>query len=384
MAVRRQAAARHTARPALATAGVAALRGSVALPYTAAMRPSPSSPSNWKPILLAWAILAMVFLPQAIVLNLSRPDPWPLWLTVLRNVTIFLLWALFTPVAIWAVRRWPPFGAARLRNGLRLLLLALALTAVHLLAMAAVTAATAGGPVDPVRLLLSMAVGLAATNLLMAAALFAVGIAQLHFEARRQAERQLADARLAALRHQLQPHFLFNTLNALAELVHTDAARAESLLLRLSALLRRALDDSLLPRITLREELDFLDDYLAIQQALFGERLAIEREVAPDALDARLPPMLLQPLAENALRHGLGPRRAGGTLRIGARRTGETLRLEIADDGLGARAPLREGVGLRNTRERLASDYGAQAELSVATTPGEGFRAVIALPWSTA
>lgn len=339
---------------------------------------------HWSSVWLAWIALALVFLPQALALNLGRPDPWPMWLAAVRSLAIFGVWALLTPLALRAVHAWPPFGPARWRNGARLAALALALTVLHLLAMAAVTALAVGGAVDAWRLLLGATVGLGATNLLMVAALFAVGIAQLQFAARRCAERQLADAQLAALRHQLQPHFLFNTLNALAELVHADPARAESLLLRLSALLRRALDGGAAQRIGLREELDFLDDYLAIQQSLLGDRLHIERNIASETLDAAVPPMLLQPLVENALRHGIGPRRATGQLHLRTWREGDTLRIEIRDDGAGATLPLREAIGLGSTRARLAGVYGPAATLAIDTAPGAGFAVRLRLPWSVA
>lgn len=335
---------------------------------------------RWTPVLLAWSALALAFLPQAVVLNLSRPEPLPLWVAITRNALIFGLWALFTPAALAAVRRWPPLGEARWRNGLRLLGVALLLSALHVVLMTLATAAIFGGQVDLLRLFGGMAVGLAATNLLMAAALLAIGIALLQWEARRRAEQQLTEARLAALRHQLQPHFLFNTLNALAELVHQDPARAEALLLQLSGLLRRALDGGAMQRVSLREELDFLDDYLAIQQTLLGDRLRIERDLPADTLDLALPPMLLQPLVENALRHGLGGRREGGVLQLRSRRESAALSIEIGDDGPGAAFPLRESVGLANTRERLANEYAGRATLALETAPGAGFRVRLELP----
>lgn len=348
------------------------------------MSVSPRNPVRWPAVSLAWAVLALVFLPQALALNLNRPEPWPLWLAALRNLAIFGLWALLTPAALHAVRRWPPFGAAGWRNALRLTALAMGLCVLHLLAMAVFTAATAGGAVDAWRLLLAMVLGLGATNLLMAAAVLAVGIAQLQFEARRNAERQLAQAHLAALRQQLQPHFLFNTLNALAELVHADADAAEAMLLRLSALLRRSLEDAQARRISLREELDFLDDYLAIQHALLGDRLRIERDITPETLDATVPPMLLQPLVENALRHGLAPRREGGTLRLDAWRGQTHLCMRVSDDGVGAQPPLREGIGLRNTRARLVTEYGEAACIVIDAAPGQGVRVDLHLPWGQA
>lgn len=334
----------------------------------------------WPPLVLAWAILAIVFLPQALLLNLARPEPLPVWQAGLRSTAIFLLWAGLTPLALSAVRRWPPLGRTRWRNALVLTGVGIALCALHLLGMALVTLAMAPGPVPAQRLLSSLAVGLGATNVLMAGALFAVGIAVHQFAARRAAERQLSDARLAALRHQLQPHFLFNTLNALSELVHRDADRAESVLLRLSALLRRALQDGQAPRITLGEELDFLDDYLSIQETLLGERLQVRRRISRECLSARVPPLLLQPLVENALRHGIAPCLEGGVLTIGCRMIDGALCIDISDTGLGASLPLRSGIGMANTRERLDTEYAGAASVEVRTAPGEGFCVRLRLP----
>jgi LytS/YehU family sensor histidine kinase len=334
----------------------------------------------WPAIWLAWAVLAVAFLPQTLVMNLNRPEPWPTWFAIGRNAAIFGVWALLTPIALRAAKQWPPFNTMLLRNGMKLAALAILLSFLHLVAMAILTALTTTQPVDPLRLLISMAVGLGATNLLMVSALFAIGIAQAQFAGRLTAEQQLSKVRLAALHQQLQPHFLFNTLNAIAELVHADPFRAEQLLLKLSALLRRSLDGGQAQLITLREELDFLDDYLAIQHALFGERLIIERDMPEETLDALLPPMLLQPIVENALRHGIGPRREGGRVSIRTRLEAGILQVAIDDDGMGARLPIRESIGLANTRERLATEYGARATMRIQTSPAAGFQVDIFLP----
>jgi LytS/YehU family sensor histidine kinase len=172
-------------------------------------------------------------------------------------------------------------------------------------------------------------------------------------------QAQLADARLAALAMELQPHFLFNALNSVATLVHSDAAAADRMITRLSLLLRRTLDAGREPLATLEEELEVVDLYLGIQQVRFGDRLVVERRIADETLQALVPRFILQPLVENALRHGLEPRRGSGTLRIEANREGERLRLAVCDDGVGmpAEGPQRVGTGLGNTRARLAHLY---------------------------
>lgn len=339
--------------------------------------PKPSSRA-WA-IVLAWTALAVVFTPQAVMLNLGRPQPLPHWQAAARSAEIFLLWALFTPLVFRALRRWPPGGAKRSRHLVLHVAFGLGLVAVHMAILVASLLPQLDQPVPLPEITTAVAVSVGATDVLMCAALYAAAFALWHFDERRRAERALAEARLAALRAQLQPHFLFNTLNALAELVHRDAPLAEALLLRLSALLRRALDDSAAATLSLGEELGFLDDYLAIQQALLGERLRIERDIDPAVLGWQVPPLLLQPLAENALRHGIAPRRAGGTLRLSAKRSGTRLMLRVENDAGAAREP-GSGIGLRNTRERLDTQYGGQAAMHVEDVSPDRYIVTLEIP----
>jgi LytS/YehU family sensor histidine kinase len=203
-------------------------------------------------------------------------------------------------------------------------------------------------------------------------------------ERARQAEglaRRLAEARLQALRMQLQPHFLFNTLNAIASHLREQPDIAEDMIGHLGDFLRRTLDGSLEAKTTLRRELTLLDDYLAIEQVRFGKRLVVRREIAPQTLNCLVPVLLLQPLVENAVRHGIAPRRGSGHIRVTAQSLEGRLRLEVSDDGRGLPdQPLREGVGLTNTRARLQELYGRAAELKVRPANGGGVIATIELP----
>jgi two-component system LytT family sensor kinase len=194
-----------------------------------------------------------------------------------------------------------------------------------------------------------------------------------------RAQAEAADARLTALQAQMNPHFLFNALNTIASLVRTDARAAEATTENLAAILRRTLDRSRSTLSTVEDEADYLRAYLSIEQARFGERLSVEWEIDPAALPARIPPMTLQPLAENALRHGIGGRLEGGRIRIAARRTEGVLRLEVEDDGAGFVRGAREGTGLGNLRVRLATLYGARASLVVEPLP-RGTLATVQLP----
>ena len=195
-------------------------------------------------------------------------------------------------------------------------------------------------------------------------------------------EARLTRARLEALRMQLHPHFLFNTLNAIATLVHKDPDAADEMIVDLSELLRVALDTSA-QEIPLRRELDFLDRYLRIQQVRFGDRLRIEREIDGAALDALVPTLLLQPLVENAVRHGIEPATGPGLLQLQALRQGDLVRLIVRDNGTGTRQPAREqsGIGLSNTTARLKELYGNRALLTLASASDAGFAAEIVLPY---
>ncbi len=185
-------------------------------------------------------------------------------------------------------------------------------------------------------------------------------------------EASLARARLEALKMQLQPHFLFNSLNAIGALVHKDPDAADEMLAALSDLLRLTLETSGEQELPLRRELEFVERYLAIEHVRFGDRLRFEVDVAPETFAALVPTFLLQPLVENAVRHGLEPRSGAGVLMIRARRVGGTLRLSVTDNGIGLPngKPEREGIGLSNTRARLRELYGGAASLELRNADG--------------
>jgi signal transduction histidine kinase len=172
----------------------------------------------------------------------------------------------------------------------------------------------------------------------------------------------LTQARLQALRAQLDPHFLFNTLNAISVLaMKGEQASVVQMLAQLSDLLRLSLDGHLPQEVSLASELAFIDRYLDLQRVRFSDRLAIEKRLDPDTLQAAVPSLILQPIVENAVMHGVAARRGPGRVSLRARRDGETLCLEVTDSGPGfpADEPVRDGVGLRNTRARLEQLYGA-------------------------
>jgi two-component system, LytTR family, sensor kinase len=199
-------------------------------------------------------------------------------------------------------------------------------------------------------------------------------------------ESQLAQARLQALNMQLHPHFLFNTLNSISTLMHRDVYAADRMLSRLEDLLRLTLAKSGAQEVPLRDELALLEPYMEIEQTRFGTRLSVEWEVEAEALDASVPQLILQPLVENAIKHGIAPRSAPGRIRIAAQRVGEMLELEVSDNGPGIsdHSPRRgQGVGLSNTRARLKQLYPSQHRLEIGNAMEGGACIRIYLPFRT-
>lgn len=230
-----------------------------------------------------------------------------------------------------------------------------------------------------------------ALDLLVFASLCGLGHA-VHYRRRWQEREQravalassLARARLHALQAQLQPHFLFNTLNSITALVRQNPPAAEEMLTSLSDLLRLVLSQSTRPWSSVREELRFLQLYLDLQEMRFGDRLRFEQAIAPEVLDCAIPSLLLQPLVENAIRHGLEPAGRPGTVRVLGRRDGDAVELKVADDGVGCPALVRgtaqPGVGLANVRERLRTMFAQGASLSFAAGKTGGLVACVRLP----
>ncbi|HEX6048488.1 MAG TPA: sensor histidine kinase, partial [Gemmatimonadaceae bacterium] len=217
----------------------------------------------------------------------------------------------------------------------------------------------------------------------------ALAAAQMESRAARL-QLSLAEARIHALRMELNPHFLFNALNAVAGLVRRrEHDGAIDMLARLSDLLRTTLDRDMPAEIPLADELIYLGRFLDIELVRFGDRLRVSWDIDPDVRTALVPPLILQPLVENALRHGIARRPGPASLRVAARRSGLHLELVVRDsgDGLGPNdgTVTREGIGLSNTRARLAELYGdGAATLDVADAPGGGVRARVLVPFHTA
>jgi two-component system LytT family sensor kinase len=207
-----------------------------------------------------------------------------------------------------------------------------------------------------------------------------------------QLQTELARAELAALRGQLHPHFLFNSFNALATLVRQQKNEAAvEIIAQLSALLRLAIDRTGLQEIPLHQEIDFIRRYLDIEHVRFGDKLRVEFALEPEAMNVLVPNIVLQPLVENAIKHGISLRTTPGTVRVTAGLSGGRLRVEIADDGAEEPPPAynhrgekKEGIGLANTRAQLDKLYGTDYRLEISPQPAGGTIVTLNLPWRPA
>ncbi len=327
---------------------------------------------RWALYAALWVLLCTIFGSQLYLAGYVTP--WPR--AVAAEAVYWLSWWLLAPAVFWWCRR--------LRNaslGLRIggLLAGAALTLLvspliaHTIGHFLASLRLCVGPCDALPGLLSAAwfrqvISSAGVNLPVYAA-FVLAWHALAFnrEARdrqlgaAQLEARLHQAQLDALRSPLNPQILFNSLHSIAELVHQDPRLAEQLIVRLGELLRRALETSNTPELTLGQELDFIRGYLEIEQMRLGERLSVTWDIEPQALSARVPSLILQPLVENAVQHGIAPVAARGALTIRAARRDGFVEIEIGDNGPGltpSDGTRQQGIGIANTRARLQALYG--------------------------
>jgi two-component system, LytTR family, sensor kinase len=333
----------------------------------------------WLAIWTGWTALALFFAASTSLSYRStgRPENWTL--TIERALSEWWLWALLTPLVAGLARRFPLHGPRRLRR-----------VVVHVACGAVIAVVKTAADRVIFGLLTGFWMYWLVSNLALQFAIYGAVVAAAHgvgyyqrSREREHFEAQLADTRLQLLNMQLQPHFLFNTLNTIAEMVHEDPDKADAMIGGLSDLLRRTLDLGNLQAIALAEEIDLVSRYLDIQRTRFGDRLRVRIDIDPAARDARVPPLLLQPIVENAIRHGLAARLDAGRIEVEAHVVGDTLRLVVTDDGSGDAGEVIAGperVGLGNTRARLEALYGGRARLELTPVAGRGARVTIDIP----
>lgn len=337
-----------------------------------------------------WLGIALFVGAQNMLVRVSRGSPIDLQWDVFHEFVYWSVWALFAQIVIRMVQRWP-FDRGMARRSFvphlaaMLLIAPLQITtsyATHLAIIDLVGVLPAGTAGSWFAAKGPGIVWGSFTGSLYYWVIVGVYQAVLYRRVATRLTDELARAQLDALRTQLQPHFLFNALNSATVLTTADPARASRVLLKLSELLRFTLDRAAPHEVSLRQELAQLEPYLEIQQIRFGARLAIAREVDPATLDALVPTLVLQPLVENAVRHGIEPNPAGGKVTIRSRATNGTLCLEVRDTGAGPPSGHNgpEGIGLANTRARLTRLYGASHQFALAPIPTGGAAVQIHIP----
>src|SRR5688572_5753555 len=324
---------------------------------------------------LVWIVLGLMSAAQNAAWRtlMGRPVPWGLILP--NSLGDWLTCGIFTPFFYWMVTRFPIRGE---RWWTRVPLHLAASTAFVFAKVAVWTPLyNALNPLEPRSYSQILVGGFYADMLAYWAAVGVIHAIEYYRESR---ERQLEATRLALdnLRAQLQPHFLFNTLQSISTLIHRDQAAADRMLTDLSELLRLSLRNPGSQEVPLRQELEFLERYLEIMRVRFGDRLVITVATGPGVLDALVPSLVLQPIVENAIQHGMADRPDRGHVNVRATRENGALLLEVKDDGRGL-GPGGEGIGLSNTRERLRRLYGADGRLEIVNDKGVTVRLMIPL-----
>jgi hypothetical protein len=353
----------------------------------------PARMQRWQTISLAfvfWTVLALSYTASSVYGAVSEGHEASWFRPLAWYFTDFYLWMLLSPLVGWLGRRgaqsWRRFWTLHLPCSIVLA------SAQSLLMLLIYWWVCGPNPKGHVYVFGDMFHQEAVYKFHLALLIYWVLLAVLRGMASRhslrdervrnaQLETQLTQTQLQVLRMQLQPHFLFNTLNAISALTLADPAQAKRMIVRLSDFLRLTLEERHAQQVSLAREMQCLESYLGIQEVRFQDRLVTRLDIG-DVGSALVPSLILQPLVENALRHGLLAKTGGGELRVSARRVGAELQLQVEDDGLGLpEIGLVEGVGLRNTRERLQAMFGDTAVMDLQRREGGGTRVALRFPF---
>jgi two-component system, LytTR family, sensor kinase len=336
----------------------------------------------------AWMLVGFFFASQIYFYFSSTEKPMPLVTALAWQLLAVAVFALSTPPVLWLARRYR-IG----RNYWRRNILAHALFGVLFSSAWAVCHIVLdfwfGGIMGELtgRKLGRMVFTMLDRELLVYCIIVLLSHASNYYQRYREGELRASQAQLQALKMQLHPHFLFNSLHSISALVHTDPEAADRMIARLGDFLRMTLDNSAVQEVSLRQELEFLNCYLDIERIRFRDRLTTRLEVDPRTLGCRVPNLILQPIVENAIRHGVAPRSAPGRVEIRAERRDDILRLEVRDNGPGLAAPSAArranegGVGLLNTRARLTQLYGGAYRFDLSDDPQGGTVVTLEIPF---
>jgi sensor histidine kinase YesM len=357
-------------------------------------------------VLGIWMALVVVFTGQAYMLLSSagqaqedlpkHPPELALDELFLTSLSECLIWACLTFLILWLARRFP-LGQ---RNWPRSLLVHVAACLGCGLIAAALSALAAElirreipKPSITAKVMIYFFLAKLNNNIIFYGVILALGhVVNYHRQWREreliasQLEAKLAQSQLQILKMQLHPHFLFNTLNAISALIHQDVELADRMIARLGDLLRTTLENANQQEVPFRQELDFIQPYLDIEKARLGSRLTVDLRIDPAVMDAKVPNLILQPLVENAIRHGIAVQPGAGRIQIQAGRDNGLLQLIVSDSGPGLRAPLEtgKGIGLANTRARLEKLYGSNQRLNLTNGPDGGLQVAITIPFHEA
>ena len=357
---------------------------------------------HWRLILagfLGWTLFGVFFALQNYVNAAYLGQPASFLVSLVVWLTCGYAWAILTPAVIYAAHKFP-LERGKLKQNLPVHLFAACVAAfLHLSIYILVQQNFFSGPQNRASFWQAFQrLSIVEFHVDLLTYWILVGIWHLREINRRYLEREreaarlaletaqletrLAEARLDALKMQLQPHFLFNTLNSISVLMRDDAATANKMLVKLSELLRAALKSESSQEVSLKDELEFLRGYLEIEQMRFQDRLTIDFAVENETLDAQIPNLILQPLVENAIRHGIAPLATEGKILIESRRENGYIELSISDNGAGLQNSANDnGIGLKNTQERLEKLYGERQKFEVISGAEGGFEVRIKIPY---
>ena len=333
-----------------------------------------------------WSAIGLMFFAQAYLEYLSYGKSLPIIRTLGWEILGWYLWGILTPFIFAFAKRFPPQKHVVLHVAGVLVFASIHLALhVGLFRIAEHFFATVLSPLQ-IRPITRLAWRFMVYSIILLAWYAIDTQKRARSEEKRVSElsAQLSSAQLQALKMQLHPHFLFNTLNAISELMHHDIRAADEMMVRLGDFLRLTLDPSISQEVTLQRELEFLKHYLEIEQVRFKDRLKIEMRIDPETREARVPYLLLQPFVENAIRHGISGKAEGGTIQISAEKEDGSLLIYVQDNGTGIVEPeasLKTGVGLANTRSRLEKMYGDRFQLELSNLPGSGTSVRLIIPF---
>lgn len=342
-------------------------------------------------LFIAWTILAFASILQIAVAFNQRSQPVPWSAIVPERLIDWYTCALFTPVCFWLARRYPVTESSW-RIVLPGYLLVTSVCVVLKCALMVGIFALIGSN-NQTTFTRTLSQNFLFDSIVLWCVIAVIHVLELRVNlsqrehAALELRAQLSEAELQVLKGQLQPHFLFNTLNGVASLIHTAPMVADFVVVQLADLLRASLDHDAARAIPLSDELALLDKYLAIMDARFQSRVSVHREIDEGARQALVPQFLLQPLVENAFEHGIGRRSGAGNINICIARAGETkLRIEVSDDGAGlsGNGVPAFGVGLTNTQQRLERLYGITESLQLSSRPSGGARVSVEIPFRVA